>query len=68
VSVDHKLSDCSTIMDDHQSSSKSMAELNDVVKRARIACSSCGFEKTSKDDNVDPFDEFVCGGCAATNI
>jgi formylmethanofuran dehydrogenase subunit E len=45
-----------------------MAELNDVVKRARIACSSCGFEKTSKDDNVDPFDEFVCGGCAATNI
>ncbi|OEU07041.1 hypothetical protein FRACYDRAFT_252143 [Fragilariopsis cylindrus CCMP1102] len=51
--------------DDHQSSSKPTAELNDVVKRARIACSLCGFEKTSNDDNDDTFDKFGCGGCAA---
>ena len=45
-----------------------MAELNDVVKRARIACSLCGFEKTSNDDNDDTSDKFGCGGCAATKI
>lgn len=70
MSVDHKLSDCS-IMDDHQSSSKPKAELNDVVKRARIVCSFCGFERTSDnsdDGNDDPFDEFGCNGCAATKI